>query len=764
MTFFTDVLPEEVGYVPLIRRAKSGALTIFNWFHWPTEAQQMEEFVEQYADEDVYISPFLFTPPPGADSGRSVNTRHAKKVNVVKAACVYLDGDDLDFNEIKLPPTTYLQSSEGHWQAFWRLTDYEDLTPYDIEALSRGVYLEHSNEGADGCWHLGHIYRVPDTTNTKYDEPYKITYETDMENEVTYKKFAKVYPPVDPALNYEPSEELPGLVPTGPEVLNRLGDSRLLDLYLEDVRPGEDRSTKMYQFQCLLWEAGCSMDEVYGVLREVSYNKFRADGRGDLGLWKQLWRDHASWEESQTIYDVQQIPTDSRIAIDNLTPNLDGLYWQELDLLYEEDEVPDDTFIDLYVEWASRTASLSPFEFHIAASLVLLSSTLARYGKILMRHNPERSLNIYIMPLAATTRERKTAAMLRAKSVIRKLTGGEVDEYVIPEDNTAESIAEWCGGKPNGSGVLFIDEFQDLLMAAKKGGYVGGVPSFLTKMYDGAVPGIIRKTGRVKYQPSVPYSMSLYATGITDQAAEGLTIEKIESGFLPRVLVVLSTGGETQLGDNTMEIYDPNDYELLEEVDEDEDLIVAALRSAIDLWQSRQDEFSAMITEKEDPRLGIGMTTEAMIRYKQFAYDTTWLANSHERYSQYLMPSAIRMNDTTIRIAALLAMTEGKNIIELRHLVKAISMSPIWLSSAERFVDKILATDFSRLLATIEAYVANQTEGVVTHQKLMGAFRNKFNNPRELKDALDFGIQAGTLREELLADKRRIIRFTGLSR
>ena len=759
MTFFTDVLPDSVGYVPLIRRAKSGALTIFNWFHWPSENDQMVAFTEQYADEDVYISPFLFTPPPGADTGRSVNTRHAKKINVVKAACVYLDGDDLDFEGIKIPPTTFLQSSEGHWQGFWRLSDYEDYTPYDIEALSRGVYLEHSKEGADGCWHLGHIYRVPGTTNTKYDEPFKTTYTTDMGNAVTYKKFAKVYPPIDPALNYEPSEELPGLVPTGPEVLNRLGDSRLLDLFLEDAAALEDRSTKMYMFECLLWEAGCSMDEVYGVIREVSYNKFRQDGRGDLALWKQLWRDHASWKESQAIYEVQKIPTDSRIAIDNLEPDGTGLYWQDLDLLYEEDIVPDDTFIDLYTEWASRTAALSPFEFHIAASLVLLSATLGRYGKILMRHNPERSLNIYIMPLAATTRERKTAAMLRAKSVIRKLTGGEVDEYIVPEDNTAESIAEWCGGKPNGSDVLFIDEFQDLLKQAKRGGYVGGIPAFLTKMYDGAVPGIIRKTGRVKYQPSVPHAMSLYATGITDQAAEGLTVEKIESGFLPRVLVVLSSGVEAPLGDNTMEIYDPNDFELLEEVDEDEELIVAVLRSAIDLWERRQAEIAPLLTDKEDPRLGIGMTNEAMIRYKQFAYDTTWLASTHERYAQYLMPSAIRMNDTTIRIAALLAMTEGKNMVELRHLIKAISLAPIWLSSTEKFIDKILATDFSRLLTTIETYVANQKDGVVSYQKLMGAFRNKFDNPRELKDAIEFGVQAGTLREELMSDKQRIIRY-----
>ncbi len=761
MTFFTDVLPDGVGYVPLIRRAKSGALTIFSWFHWPTEEAQMAEYVEANKDEDVYVSPFLFTPPPGSDSGRSVNTRHAKKVNVIKAACVYLDGDDLDFNEIKVPPTTYLQTSEGHWQAFWRLTDYEELSPYDIEALSRGVYLAHSGEGADGCWHLGHIYRVPGTTNTKREVPFRTTYKTDLGNAVSSVKFAEYYPPVDPSLNYEPSEELPGLVPTGPEVLNRLGDSRLLDMYLEDVPDGEDRSTKMYQFECLLWEAGCSMDEVFGVIREVSYNKFRQQGRGDLALWKQLWRDHASWEESQAIYEVQQIPVDSRIAIENLKPNHHGLYWQELDLLYEEDVVPDDTFIDLYVEWAARTATLSPFEFHIAAALVLLSSTLSRYGKILMRHNPERSLNIYVMPLAATTRERKTAAMLRAKSILHRLTGGNVDEYVVPEDNTAESIAEWCGGRPNGSDVLFIDEFQDLLKAAKKGGYVGGVPAFLTKMYDGSVPGVIRKTGRVKYQPSVPHSLSLYATGITDQAAEGLTVEKIESGFLPRVLVVLSTGVEPDLGDNTMEIYDPNDFELLEEVDEDEDLIVAVLRSAIDLWQGKQEEISAFMTDKEDPRLGIGMTPEAMVRYKQFAYDTTWLASTHERYAQYLMPSAIRMNDTTIRIAALLAMTEGQNMVDLRHLVKAISLAPIWLRSTEAFIDKILATDFSRLLATIEHYVSRQKDGVVPMQKLMGAFRNKFDNPRELKEAIEFGQQIGTLKEELLSDKQRVIRYTG---
>lgn len=87
--FFQVVIPDGEGWTPIILKGPMGGLTNFRWFEMPSQLDKMVAYARANADLDVYYSPFLYTKPPAR-----TNTRHAAKENVIKAACVWADGDD----------------------------------------------------------------------------------------------------------------------------------------------------------------------------------------------------------------------------------------------------------------------------------------------------------------------------------------------------------------------------------------------------------------------------------------------------------------------------------------------------------------------------------------------------------------------------------------------------------------------------------------------------------------------------------------------
>lgn len=784
MGFFEEVLPDTPGWVPIITKDPYGRLTRFKWFAWPENKNAMGRYVQDHAHGDVYFKPMTFSQPPS-----STDPRHAAKANVLRCDVVYCDGDDMDPALLKVAPTTFVRTSPGRWHAYWRFTDAASLSNNDLEDLSHGLYDAHADDGMDRGWPLAKMLRVPWSYNTKpeYGTPYRVTqYDEEILQDgtkiqrtgpaVTAAEFAADYPPASPL---KPGELL-HTVPqeTDPNEIYRLlaivNNSAANDLFMLQPDMTDDWSGKLYHLECILLEAGLDTRSAFLILREAACNKYRRDNRGDKDLWKQVQRDAARWRQYHEDDVIIEDDESDLLRVLGLTPlegvntfgdesspalvadrlpgilNADtqGLYWSRIQFLHPEEEPISDTFIDAFTSWVGHKSPQAPWEFSVAGGLTMLSALLARYAKLPLRF-ADMGLNTYWLVLGRTTQSRKSTALRLAHSVLTSVAeklGADDGVYEAPEDATPEALQEWLGDLPRLSTMMSIDEVQDTFEAAgRKGSYMSGFVPMLTKIYDGRVPAVLRKGGGLSKKGGVDHWMSFYGTGIFDLTAKHLTIDRIISGFVPRCLVVVDsrTGFEPGADDVTWRTGERA------KVDAVKNMIVDHLVSVVRYWDRGYQAAIATSTPASDLRVPLGCDDDALERWKRFAYDVMFLAANHPLNATALFPTCERLSYSALRIAALLAMTEQKDTIELRHVVKAIDLAGTWVRCSEALVVQVDSNGFSRMVSDVEQWVASQPGHRAPYASLLTKFQSKFERPEQITQILIHCQRKGTLKDIL---------------
>ena len=763
--FFQAVFPDSEGWTPIILKGPMGGLTNFRWFNLPAQLDKMVAYTKAHADLDVYYSPFLYTKPPALS-----NTRHAAKDNVIKAACVWSDGDDCPIDKLRIQPSILVQTSEKHWQGYWLLDDAKDLSNDMLEALSRALYEDHRNDGMDRGWPLSKKLRVPFTHNCKRVDPWEITL-TVSDEKITAAEFAAEYPPVE-RMGIE-EEDFPTDIPTMYEVLGMVNRSYITDLATDDVFiDEEDRSSKMYHLECALWEEGCSIVEAFAVVRGTEFNKFAMDGRGDGYLWKQINRDHARWKAQHNGPSEKELEATTKVGSSYLLSEARELTLQNVNFLHENEQEPMGLFVDQFAVWAATKSAMAPKQFHYAGALAILSSVFAKYAFLPI--NVQRMpLNLYFLVLGRTTQSRKSTSLRLAEGIMRDVAigvGKGTDAFIAPEDSTGEALSAYLRTKPKESGLYAIDEVQDFFAhAAQRGSYMSSMMPFLTKSYDGTIPAVARKDkgGKVVYQTPTPYYMTFYGTGILDQSAKHLTKERVESGFTPRCLVVVDERDHyiTSSQDVKLVAVNPSTGKI---ADKQRDFMLSNLIKATTKFDTH---FSARQTRSlahEEVRVPVEFEPGVFERWIEFSEEAKVMAAQHVMSSRELFPGTERMTYSVLRIAALLAMYNGPNahagvVVTMRHMLKAIALAPIWMASNEVFIHHVKNSNFSNKVDKFISFIARSDNGLVPIPKILLKFQSEINGMKELKEIITYAQARGVVQEVIQGKKNsdRFIKYIG---
>lgn len=247
---------------------------------WPTE----KEIPNHPARVDSYYCPNVFQEP------RRV------KGNIGKLRWLYADLDSVDPRSLDLRPTIAIQTSPGRYQGLWELKRlvgskrFEDLN-------RRLTYATGSDKGG---WHLTKVLRIPDTFNYKYPtrKPVRILWD----NEQTFtlseiEEFVKAVEShdLDPIVSnlVLPAESVQSITR---RIKDRMGTRGLTLLTATDTGLARDseegRSGILWEIECRLLEAGLEPEEVFVVVRETVWNKFRGRRNADDHLWREVQKAH----------------------------------------------------------------------------------------------------------------------------------------------------------------------------------------------------------------------------------------------------------------------------------------------------------------------------------------------------------------------------------------------------------------------------------------------------------------------------------------
>src|SRR5882724_808581 len=636
--FFEAAYGNAKGYMCVASRRTTGKFTE-KFFKYPDQLKEAISFSRLKAQiENVYFCPQLLTEA------------RRNKSNVDTVSCVWADLDACSPELLQVKPTLALETSPGRYQAIWTL---KYLVPgEDAEAASRRIAYGHAQEGSDRSgWDLTQLLRVPGTYNYKYEnvEPYQVKIIDWNDNSYELNAF-DMYPQVE---GYEYLDiPFPDLIPEkGSEILerNRFRVSGAA-FTLFHRAPEADRSAALFRLEMYCFEGNLSLADTFQVCRDALCNKFADD---DVRLWKDICRAKSRFNENRRI---QTLPPGD-----------------ELSLLTAEETArvgnSSQSFVDRYVAWA-KTVGDAPEQYHVATAFTCLSALLSGSVKLPTSYGTIRP-NLWFMILAETTLTRKSTAMELGMDIVTEID----DNTLMATDGSIEGLMTALQARKGVPSVFLRDEFTGLIQQMSKKDYLAGMPEFFTKLYDGRdQKRLLRKEETIIRNPL----FILFTGGIKSKMTRLLTYEHVDSGFLPRFIIVTAEADPTKV----KPLGPP-----VEKNTKGRDRIKTELREISSIFDSNVPiVINGKVAGVQKVVHEARMTPDAWGRYNELEQTLTGIGSRSGELSETLVPMNVRLAVSILKCALLLAVAESPappvEITEL-HILRAASYGDSWRRFAQ---------------------------------------------------------------------------------
>jgi len=271
-------------------------------FKYPDELQEFLKQADKQGEwTNVYFCPHLFK-----------SNENKKKENASKVSVLWVDQDSGSYEDIHPKPTVCWVTSEGKHHALWILDKPHD--PQEAEKVVK--HLTYKTPGADkGCWNLGRVLRFPGSLNYKYDPPFKgeILWDDGPEYSLDALK-PDIGTELQESLNLVLDERIPPMprpsyIPSALMSLGKYGNripKIAWDILGREPKPDDDYSTELWQLERVLLESGIPFLNVFAIVRESQWNKYRRDNRPESHLWTEVYK--ASLEKGPLQDDPENLP------------------------------------------------------------------------------------------------------------------------------------------------------------------------------------------------------------------------------------------------------------------------------------------------------------------------------------------------------------------------------------------------------------------------------------------------------------------------
>lgn len=711
--FFQVVFADQTGRAVIVLPNVVGKPTRDNWFQYPEQLDDMVALVEDSKYQDVWYSPILF------------KSDERKKENAFTVQVLASDADTCEPENFRVYPNLIVETSEGRYHVYWLLND--DVDPQWAAKVNRRIAQVHKDQGADVAFvNAAKLLRVPGTSNDKH--PGEVVVVNDYDD-------SRYFSPGDLPDAY-PEDEVPDMVEAKLEPMPEGLEAFVKNTNLSELLTGmpnnveirgllfgsyhdDKRSEVLFKLCCLLFEEGMSDEVVAAVAWHAKANKFRDDDpRGLGGLW------NTAIAKAKAAVNAGGSEVDYEDAYGDEGSKLDYSFVAEptefltIDELEQIAYVP--TFIDEWVAWA-RTKSDAPGEYHQAGAVILLSTIYSQFGYVLPSFG-KLKLNIWMSVLGRSTKDRKTTAKSYVEKMLRSMTTDEFS-YILPGDSTPGGLELALQDRANKSSLISRDEAQGFFEEMLHQSYMSGGISYFTSLYDGRSVGRARASGDKKISQAVEISFVFFLLGILDDSAEALTIRNFKQGFLTRFLYVVAERPEGYV--------EPPIKFVEDDRKEEDDLVLQGLRKQLEIGRNHWSMLAP-----PDELIKISLTPDAEARFVKFREDVV-LAVNDTKYREVIDSTSDRMTLSVLKLAALLAMHERKQKIDLDHMLQAISYSGRWFDNAVRVASMISESEWQRDVSRLEELIVSKGGNLSWHRAYQQFPEKKTKDFEEMVAALE---------------------------
>jgi hypothetical protein len=697
--FFKLIFQKGEGFVCIAFKHHLNKTMDEEFYHYPTQLDKICSTVDSRATTltHVYFCPQLLNDK---NYRREDGKGPRVKENVKTCTALWADLDTCNPQYMQIKPSIVVQSSAGRFQAFWRLEN--EIDPLAAQMICQRIAYFHAEQGADKSgWDLTQLLRVPYTPNYKYGDmttaPLVVVLST--EKTLYRPEEFEIYPSYEALKKYnQPIPEIPDIPDEDAvNILQRYRSTlnpQAFGLYstppdFEDE--GEKWSGKLWKLEKLCIEAGMTLEEVFAVCRGAACNKYKRDGRPEIHLWQEVSKSFIEYIQQHNLITS---PTSS-------LPEF--LTDKEVTKVQSRE-----TFVERYIKWAANVTDAS-IQYHQASAFILLSSTISNtamlptsFGNVVP--------NMWFMILADTTLTRKSTAMDLAWDLIMDTDPGAI----LATDGSSEGIMSALKDREKRSSIYFRDEFTGLLEAISHKDYMAGMSEAFTKLYDGKdLKRLLRKEEIHVKSPR----FIIYAGGIKSKTEMLLNEEHINSGFIPRFVIITAEPDPS----NIRPVGPPKPiHTQSREIIKSELLDILVHYTGPRSVSMADGSFAGQMRPQFDVRL----TDEAWDRYNQF--ETMMTNTALDSGLWHLTPVYDRLAKSTLKAAILIAASIQRReeiTVAVEDINHAIYYSQHWRAYATEMVSSIGKSQDERLIDQVFKLIASSKGTGLARAEIMKRFR-----------------------------------------
>ena len=705
-------------------KTSSGKLNIniHKTFQYPAQLQEMVDYAEQFAAEDVYLSPLLYGDKKN-DKGNFARTPE----NALTSQTIYMDSDLCVPEKFRVMPSIHVVTSRGRGHDYWVLD-----APVDAKRaaeIAHKITTAHRDDGCDPSgWSANKVLRLPNTVNTGHGFPESViadisdTVYTIVDIELAYEDIDVYERPVMGRVTDAVEVVEPDDLPDYTDALNKLPKS-VLDLALQEPNVGSEgnRSEMRYRLLCELFRLGdvLSDDEVLAIAWQAPASRkwSMEDQRGFNGLLAEAnkaWMD-VQWETGMAMEPPEEKSTaKSSVSLlsDDERSTCNGY----------------SSWIDKYVAWSGKKVSKQNTPYDRINAWVVLSASFSDVAFIPRKNGPE-GLNLYTMTLGETT---------SGKSQSLKLMRTVMDEvfmedrgYNLGGNASPNALGEKLIERDGKVSLFTKDEAHGLFKQWSTQDWTSGMMEELALLYDGVVPPMLR-VGKKDIQSSAKTHFLMHMGGTPEGIIQSLNREMFKSGFLARFM--WAVGDPRALTKEAM----------LEE-DSDGTEIRLGFEPMARQWAAEfSDSKRKLRGSTPNGYIPIRISKEGAERMTQVKWDLANLVKSSDPNWDILNPSLVRMGVTIRKCASLLALSEGKEEANIVHVGKAIFYAEEWVKNLFIVAEQISASDFERNCDLVDQFV-KERDGKVKLEFVNRRF--KAWRVRDLQEAISALVSQGRIME-----------------
>lgn len=752
-TFFEMVWGEQVGNVVLGQMDQAGPrgqLTRSWDFHWPTQIDDIVQFVRSRDTTDMYYSPLVYgemrsKPKPGQEQGR---LRRIPE-NALSCRVIYQDSDACTPDKFRVEPTIHLTTSPGRYQDLWVL--YEPLPAEEAALLSRKIAVAHKADGSDpSSWSANKFLRIPGTTNTRHGFPSRVTatssgelYDvTDIEAEYGDVD-VEVYRPIARLVDHysDTEEDLPdfeesyNLVPR--EEIDRL---HLNSLVFEPYPEGK-RSETRYRLLCQLFRVNppLEFERILAIAWHApSTSKWREDARNVRGLIMEAQK--AQTEVGYERGTGVSAPEPGELVVDT-GYNTRRVAVELLDEGERGRVANNNSFIRKYEVWSM--SKLGPAHNGPYARMNAWTALSCAFSDLGIIPSTGDSLNLFAMGIGDSGSGKSSARRLLdsvLEEVFDQCHQGDKGWW-IGTNASPQALHEILLERDRKVSLFMADEAHGWFRTVNNQQWAEGTYEAIALYYDGDVPPIHKTTKR---DLSGKKAKTFFLTHLMGTMKGELSITHVLtrsmffSGLMPRFT--------WYIGDSRAVTEDS-----MAESNGDGEKITAGYEPWARQWAAEFADTRKQLRIKHKRKvIPMNMTQEALDRLTQMKWDARTMASKRNEW-ELLEPCMIRIGPNVRRAASLIALSEGRDTVELDDLLVAIEAAEEWIANLFTMAELVSASQWAREVDEIESFITAKG-GQALYEVVMRKFRAR--RSRDLLEQINSLMIQGRVREDNKGGKK----------